>query len=71
MGLSSENHSCCNLLTAKEKLRQAKSNFLRLRKTGGGAFVVNAKKRKRAVRRAILSFDDSFVDEIKNLRCHA
>lgn len=65
MGLSSENQR--SLSTAKNKLRQAKNNFLKLRKTSDDAFVHLAKKSKRAVRRDILSIDDKLIRKIKNL----
>jgi hypothetical protein len=70
MELSSGNQRC-SLLTAKEKLRKAKNNFLRLRKTGDDAFVHLAKKHKRAVRRDIGSIDGEFIHELKGRKDHA
>ncbi len=70
MGISRENQNR-SLVTAKDQLRKAKNRFLRVRKTGADAVFLIATKRKRAVRRDILSFDYEFVDELKELRCHA
>lgn len=65
MQLTSEQNQCFTLWTAKEKLRKAKNNFLRLRKTDLTA------KIKRAVHRDILSTRDELNQKLKGLQYHA
>ena len=69
MGISRENQNRI-LVTAKDQLRKAKNRFLRLRRPGVDALLLIVEKRKRAVRRDILSIGGEFVDELKERRFH-
>ena len=67
MQLTSEQNQFFTLWTDREKLRKAKNNFLRLRKTD----LTETAKIKRAVHRDILSTRDELNQKLKGLQYHA